>query len=51
MTTILEITRFQPIDIKRNAKRVMALIQKPKGRLLKKSQPAFLKAVTVKQQP
>ena len=44
MTTILEITRFQPIDIKRNAKRVMALIQKPKGRLLKKSQPAFFKS-------
>lgn len=41
---IIGITRLQPIDTKRNAKRVKALIQKPKGRLLKKSQPAFFKS-------
>lgn len=41
---IIEVTRLQPIDIKRNATRVKALIQKPKGRLLKKSQPAFFKS-------
>lgn len=41
---IIETTLLQPIDTKRNAIRVKALIQKPKGRLLKKSQPAFFKS-------